>query len=174
MKLIKILIKFRQFQIEELKKDPSGFYYKKIVMNIYQELFTTKMYEKLWSPAINTLSMNNVINENHPFEDKIIEHTVNTAINNFTESFFEKVALVEFESSIYNQLECAPILKTFYEEIVSNEIKSIQNKSNTILVNPFVSKSQLMLENAATNKIHPSNLSLTILDFGNLKFLFSN
>ena len=95
-------------------------------MNIYQELYASKIYEKLWPTATseNEANMN----------------------NNFTESFFEKLALQEFESSIYNQLEYSRILKIYYEKIIYNEMKLIQSKTSTILVNPFIKK-QLKVTN---------------------------
>lgn len=127
-------------------------------MNIYQELFTTKLYEKLWPSAIDT--KNNTVN---------ITETSNAAINNFTENFFEKLALVEFDMSIYNQLECSSLLRELYEKIVKNEIKQIQNKSNTIIVNPLVKiKNSDAQTNDPQNVFKNSlnkNLSLTILDF---------
>ena len=131
-------------------------------MNIYQELFTTKLYEKLWPSAIDT--KNNVTN---------ITETSHAAINNFTENFFEKLAMLEFDTSIYNQLECSQILRESYEKIVKNEIQMIQNKSNTIMVNPFIKVMKGSQDNEnpyeLTNKDIPNkNLSLTILDFGEI------
>ena len=129
-------------------------------MNIYQELFTTKLYEKLWPSAIDTKNNTTNINE-----------TSYAVINNFTESFFEKLALVEFDTSLYNQLDFSDILREFYEKIVKNEIQAIQNKSNTILVNPCnvtVKKSSQDSEKTYAN-IVDKKLSLTILDFGNIQ-----
>ncbi len=123
-------------------------------MNIYQELFTTKLYEKLWPSALDT--RNNTVN---------ITETSNAAINTFTESFFEKLALVEFDMSIYSQLECSPLLRKFYENIVKNELQVIQNKANTIIVNPAIRLTD-ETEKKACKNVQYKKLSLTILDFG--------
>ena len=129
-------------KIDELKKkDPTGYYFRKIAMNIYQELYSTKVYDKLWSST------------NDPSTE---------SINSFTESFFERLAISEFETSVYNQLECSSILKFYYEKIVLNEMKLIQNKS-TILVNPFIKKQNSIETDRQPNS---KKLSLTILDFG--------
>lgn len=146
LSLIFSKLQILKFNLDELKKDPTGYYYKNIAMNIYQELYTTKIYEKLW-PPINS--------ENSTSE--------NGNINSFTESFFEKLAILEFESSVYNQLDSSPILKTYYERIIFKEMKLIQSRTSTILVNPFIKK-----QNSLEFNTDPSfkNLSLTILDFG--------
>jgi len=123
-------------------------------VNIYQELFTTKLYEKLWPSALDT--RNNTVN---------ITETSNAAINTFTESFFEKLALVEFDMSIYSQLECSPLLRKFYENIVKNELQVIQNKANTIIVNPAIRLTD-ETEKKACKNVQYKKLSLTILDFG--------
>jgi hypothetical protein len=113
----------------EIKKDPSGLYYKRISFNIYQELFTTKLYEKLWPSSIN---------------DSINSTSANPLTNgSFSESFFEKLARMEFEASIYNQMPCAKILYTYFEQIFYNEIKLLKTTkpSNTIIVNPITKTS---------------------------------
>jgi hypothetical protein len=119
-------------------------------MNIYQELYTSKIYEKLWP----TTTSENETNMN----------------NNFTESFFEKLALQEFESSIYNQLEYSRILKIYYEKIIYNEMKLIQSKTSTILVNPFIKKQSSL--DSDTN-LNTKNLSLNILDFDGPSFFYT-
>lgn len=151
LSLIVSKLQILKFNLDELKKDPTGYYYKNIAMNIYQELYTTKIYEKLW-PSINS--------ENSKSENGNI---MSTNINSFTESFFEKLAILEFESSVYNQLDSSPILKTYYERIIFKEMKLIQSRTSTILVNPFIKK-----QNSLEFNTDPSfkNLSLTILDFG--------
>lgn len=131
-------------------------------MNIYQELFITKLMDKLWPASSPTSNTNDIIN----ISNKMIE-------NSFTESFFEKLALIEFESSIYNQLGCSKILYCYYEQIVHNEMKSIHNKTpSTIFVNPS-NKNSFHNMNNEVNLMPSQNfkkmrkkLSLTILDFG--------
>lgn len=123
-------------------------------MNIYQELFTTKLYEKLWPSAVDTKNSSINVNESS-----------NTAINNFTESFFEKLALVEFDTSVYNQLDYSQILRGFYEKIVKNEIKSIQSKTNKILVHPSVKVNSIDMDETIGKGLN-KDFSLTILDFG--------
>jgi hypothetical protein len=157
------------FSKVEVKKDPTGYHYKKVAWNIYQELFTTKLYEKLWpsngSPNENATSKNH--NNNH----NTLE--MNRALLNFSfsEGFFEKLAIMEFEASIYNQLPASKILFYYYQQVVFNEIKLLKNKSpRTILVNPAemggekkVDNDSLQIERLKT--IH-KKLSLTISDFG--------
>ena len=116
-------------------------------MNIYQELYSTKIYDKLW-PSPTDPSTGN--------------------INSFTESFFEKLAILEFESSVYNQLECSSILKIYYEKIILNEMKLIQSKTSTILVNPFIKKQNSIETDQQTSS---KKLSLTILDFGKCYYI---
>ena len=115
-------------------------------MNIYQELYSTKLYDKLCSST----------NDSSP-----------GSLNSFTESYFEKLAVLEFETSVYNQIECSSILKFYYEKIVLNEMKLIQSKS-TILVNPFIKKQNSIETDQQTSS---KKLSLTILDFGKFYYI---
>ena len=108
-------------------------------------MYTTKIYDKLWPTTSD--------NQHEPAN-----------INSFTESYFEKLAILEFESSIYNQIESSKILRTYYEKIIFNEMKLIQSKTSTILVNPFIRKQNSLETNTSQNF---KKLSLTILDFGN-------
>lgn len=149
-----------KIMLNHLDAEKYEYFYREIAMNIYQELFTTKLYDKLWPSAIDT--KNNTTNIN---EDSC------AAINNFTESFFEKLALVEFDTSIYNQLDCSEFLREFYEKIVKNEIQVIQHKSNTILINPCnVKVNKISQENEKTfQHVLDKNLTLNILDFGKYK-----
>jgi hypothetical protein len=75
------------------------------------------------------------------------------------------LALVEFDMSIYSQLECSLLLRELYEKIVKNELQKIQNKSNTIVVNPAVRVREGTETNIYKN-VQNKKLSLTILDFG--------
>ena len=127
-------------------------------MNVFQELFTTKLIEKLW-PSQNQGSTLTSTSANSTFQ-----------FNNFTESFFEKVCLVEFENSIYNSLKCSKILYKYYEQVVLSQGKMLlsSNKSaGTIQVNPMIrtdlagSTDQQVSKNILNKK-----LSLTLLDFG--------
>lgn len=134
----------------ELKKDPTGFHYKRIAYNVYQELFTTKLFDKLWPSSSPNTSSNTA--------------SSNLMSNNFSESFFEKLALVEFETSVYNQLKSSKILYTYYEQIVYNEMKLMKTKpANTIMVNPAKSNSASIdsLTTAGlngTNQVNENNL----------------
>jgi len=67
--------------------------------------------------------------------------------------------------SIYSQLECSLLLRELYEKIVKNELQEIQNKSNTIVVNPAVRVREGTETNIYKN-VQNKKLSLTILDFG--------
>ena len=67
--------------------------------------------------------------------------------------------------SIYSQLECSLLLRELYEKIVKNELQKIQNKSNTIVVNPAVRVREGTETNIYKNAQN-KKLSLTILDFG--------
>lgn len=83
--------------------------------------------------------------------------------NNFSESFFEKLALVEFETSVYNQLKSSKILYTYYEHIVYNEMKLMKTKpANTIMVNPAKSNSasidSLTSAGVGSNQVNENNL----------------
>ncbi len=158
----------------ELKKDPTGYHYKRIASNIYQELFTTKLFDKLWpqsslSPSINA-SINSV-KADMPLSPAALIG------NNFSESFFEKLALMEFEASVYQQLKSAKILYTFYKQIVYNEIKMIKTKpSNTIMVTPVKSnevgnENNLLSAEVKNLKSVRKKLSLTILELGNTNLI---
>ena len=144
-------------------------------MNIYQELLATKIVEKLCpvsyvSGSELRVSGNASIGQNEQF----IESTL--ASNCFTESFFEKVALIEFEASIYNNLQCSKILFFYYQQIVYTELKQLRNKSNQILVNPMIKQAisennlQSATDSYKSKPVKNKKLSLTILDFGNLNF----
>lgn len=178
----------------EVKKDPNGFSYKKITMNIYRELFATKLWDKLWPPnpdslpittttttnatssTHNTDAINNNNNNNNGAiittatnnEIKLDELNVlnlyNTTSNggmnsSITESIFEKIALMEFEASIYSQLSCSKILAYYFQRIIANEIKSLRNNkaSRTILVSPVEKKeaSMMMAPGASSSSMAP-------------------
>lgn len=156
-------------------------------MNVYQELFTTKLYEKLCPQSTGDATNQTMLNTYTNTAD------IRSALMNFTfsEGFFEKIALIEFESSIYNQLNCSKILYHFYQQIVCNEIKLIKNKSpRTIVVNPVNESSVPGIDRKDTRRsdAHETffnsssavaknikhlnkKLSLTICDFGKKKFI---
>ena len=139
-------------------------------MNIYQELFTTKVLEKIWPSASQSLTT-------VAFDDAKAKQP-NANKNEFTESYFEKTALKEFDTSIYNQLSCSKILCSYYAQIVSDEKSTISNRlssSGSLLMNNSLkhanglnaasqknSLSEMASENA--KKAH-KHLSLNILDF---------
>jgi hypothetical protein len=127
-------------------------------MNIYQELFTTKLIDKLW-PSLGDQDEENKLK--------------NLGITSLTENLFQKLALAEFEISIYKQLICSKILYFFYEKIVLSEMQLIRNNSvNTIIVNPlnkFKSNGNDQISAAVSQNFKSNNkkLSLNILEFGN-------
>lgn len=188
----------------ELKKDPSGYNYKKVAMNIYRELFTTKLWDKIWQKNASGTSITNNNNDvtiststtvasssttnsaTGGNENKVDELNVLNLLNSsnsaITESIFEKLALMEFEASIYSQLSCSKILLFYFQRIVANEIKCIRNKpSRTILVNPvekkMIAETTSGSSSATTGatdyltnenlKLMSKKLSLTIADLGN-------
>ena len=141
----------------DLKKDPTGFNYKRIAINIYQELLTTKILEKIW-----------------PSSESKSKPITN---NDFSESFFEKIAQKEFETSIYNQMSCSTILSSYYQQIVNDEKTTFVNRFsstssfstnntsknlNANLKNPLLSP---QISNNSPKKDH-KHLSLNIFDFG--------
>lgn len=166
-------------------------------MNIYRELFATKLWDKLLdssSPSVNnnvdvTNATTNVTNEVKLDELNVLGLLYNNNNNNsssITEGVFEKIALMEFEASIYSQLSCSQILLYYFQRIVANEIKSIRNKpSRTILVSPVEKKDALIgsssiipplpgsndyfatwTQNTENLKLMSKKLSLTISDLG--------
>ncbi len=153
-----------------MKKDPTGYHYKRIALNIYQELFTTKLFDKLWPQSSLSPNMNSSSNS---VKGDLLSSPAGLIGNNFSESFFEKLALMEFEASVYNQLKSAKILYTFYEQIVYNEIKIIKTKSsNTIMVTPIKinevgTENNLLSAEVKNLKSVRKKLSLTILELGN-------
>jgi hypothetical protein len=133
-------------------------------MNIYQELFTTKIVDKLWPSSGD----HDIINEGN--------NQKNVSSNNIAESLFQKIALSEFETSIYNQIICSKILYFFYEKIVLSEMHLIRNNSvNTILVNPLnktlSTENKISASNSKYFKTNGKKLSLNILQFGNFMIL---
>lgn len=120
-------------------------------MNVFQELFRTKLIEKL----------------------SIEESSTGSGIisNSFSESFFEKLALLEFESSIYNQLSCAKILLIFYEQVVYSEMKLLKTKQSgaSLMVHSLDKSSEnsnVLLSQVKNLKLMRKKLSLTVSDFG--------
>ena len=137
-------------------------------MNVYQELLFTKIVEKLYPVSY----MSNDKQENSDSNKQIIEQSLSP--NSFTESFFEKVALMEFDASIYNNIACAKILSYYYQQIVYSELKQIRNKSHQIIVNPLIHQAinDSSLQPDVNIHIPNKRLSLTILDFGNTIIIF--
>jgi hypothetical protein len=147
-------------------------------MNIYQELFSTKIFDKLW-PSNGSHGLTSQANQEE--ENQISSNETATRpviMNSFTESFFEKIALAEFENSIYNNLSCSKILYSFYEKIVMSEMRLIRNNSvNTIIVNPLhkmlpSESNHLNLSSKKNFKFSNKKLSLNILDFGKFTTVF--
>ena len=154
----------------ELKKDPTGYNYKRIAFNIFQELFTTKLYDKLWPSTSSSTNSNSPIKNVSNYIDSV--NTPPIIGNNFSESFFEKFALMEFEASIYQQLKNAKILYLYYEQIVYNEMKLLKNKqTNMIIVSPVKSETVMNETNLLSSEVKNlksvrKKLSLTILELG--------
>ena len=163
-------------------------------MNIYRELFATKLWDKIWPKNSASSSSSSTANDNLNLgnstnlsisasnEIKLEELNVLSLLNNnaaITESIFEKIALMEFEASIYNQLSSSKILLFYFQLVVANEIKCIRNKpSRTILVSPVEKKEPMLtttknsdffstwVENTENLKLMSKKLSLTISDLG--------
>jgi hypothetical protein len=98
--------------------------------------------------------------------------------NNFSESFFEKLALMEFETSVYNQLKSVKILCSYYEQIVYEQMKMLKQKpSSTIMVTPVKNAETAGNENnllsAEVKNLNSvrKKLSLTILELGICKMM---
>ena len=137
------------------------------------------MCEKLWpSTGTNSSSFDEPTETENASQDSQHKRSSSEATSSpsspirksFTESFFEKLALTEYETSIYSQLSCATILASFYRKIVASEMKLIRNnKVNTIIRIPLI-RTPDDNENAATisntYKSINKKLSLNILDFG--------
>lgn len=123
----------------------------------------TKLWDKLW-PASNDVDMK-------------LDGLLNFNSSTITETIFEKIAIMEFEASIYNQLSCSKILLFYFQQIVCYEIKMIRNKpSRTILVSPVEKNesshndSDYFSTNMENLKLLRKKLSLTICDFGLFDF----
>lgn len=151
-------------------------------MNIYRELYMTKLWDKLWPKSATTVG-GETINTNGSMttsssmsnELKIDEFPVGLFANNspITDSIFEKIALMEFEASIYNQLPCSKMLLFYFQRIVGNEIKTLRSSkpSRTILVSPVEKKETSeffsnWMGNSENLKLMRKRLSLTICDLG--------
>ena len=146
----------------ELKKDPTGFYYKRVAINIFQEILSTKIMEKIWNPSSESKSKPS---------------------NEFSESYFEKIAQKEFETSIYNQMSCSRILLSYYEQIISDEKTMINNRfSSNSSIMPANNSSKNLVANQRNANFSPQvsyngvkkerkPLSLNILDFGKFNFI---
>lgn len=131
-------------------------------MNIYQELFTTKISEKIWSSSVATSAENK---------------SRTNLKNEFSESFFEKTALKEFETSIYNQMSCSKILSSYYEQIIRDEKVTINTRfsmlSSVSQNDPSKSQSNsqsssLLVPQISINNLRKGykHLSLNIFDSG--------
>lgn len=141
-------------------------------MNIYRELFATKLWDKLWPKTTNEPS-----NPTATTSAEIKLDDLNLNNSGITETIFEKIALMEFEASIYNQLSCSKLLMFYFQRVLANEIKSIRNRpSRTILVSPVEKREPTQsggndffsnwAENSENLKLMSKKLSLTICDLG--------
>lgn len=155
----------------------------------------TKLWDKLWSSSMTTSNgeIPLVAAENNSSSNRVNEIKFNdsqtAATGSLTESIFEKIALMEFESSIYNQLSCSKILLYYYQRIVASEIKSMRmNKpSRTILVtekrasngssggfdDSYFSSLNAEIDSERLLKLMSKKLSLTICNLSNVVFISS-
>lgn len=129
-----------------MKQDPSGNSYRQIAVNIYRELYKNSIFDRIQSILTDKDNLS------------------------FNQDLILKIAIEEFESSLYSHLPCCKILLRFYKQVVLNEIKLIKFKSmgSTITV-----KSLEEYEPNELEKITKNRLSLTISSIGKTFLFFS-
>ncbi|RMZ96123.1 neuralized PATS1 [Brachionus plicatilis] len=134
---IEELDELNQFDIDpnDMKQDPSGNSYRQIAVNIYRELYKNSIFDRIQSILTDKDNLS------------------------FNQDLILKIAIEEFESSLYSHLPCCKILLLFYKQVVLNEIKLIKFKSmgSTITVKSLEENEPNELE-----KITKNRLSLTI------------